>query len=217
MRRALRLALATALTIGMLGGDIARLSFSPAPAEARWRHGGGFGYGLGYGHGFGRGGYGYGYYRRDRVDAGDVIAAVAVIAGVAAIASAASQANRDRGGGRDDRGLGDRGWDEGGWDDRGDRRDERSSDRREDIAVDQCRDEAERQARTYGTSASLRDIYDVDRRGAAVRVRGLVEVARSEAVPGGTERRLTTERFTCVVRNGYVESYQLGGGFASRY
>lgn len=209
MRRALRFTLATALTLGMLGGDIARLSFSPAPAEARWRHGGDFGYGVGYGYPYGRGGYGYGYYRRHHADAGDVIAAVAVIAGVAAIASAASRADRDR-----DR---DGGWDDRGWDDRDDRRGDRRSDRREDIAVDECRDEAERQARTYGTSASLRDIYDVDSRGAAVRVKGLVEVARSEPVPGGTERRLTTERFTCVVRNGFVESYQLGDGFASRY
>ena len=210
MRRALRLTLATALTLGILGGDIARLSFTPAPAEARWRPGGGFGSGVGYGYGgYGRyPGYGYGYYRRDRVDAGDVIAAVAVIAGVAAIASAASRADRDR----------DGGWgDNRGWDDRDDRRGDRRSDRREDIAVDECRGEAERQARTYGTSASLRDIYDVDSRGGATRVKGLVEIARSEPVPGGTERRLTTERFTCVVRNGFVESYQLGDGFASRY
>lgn len=208
MRRALRLALATALTLGMLGGDIARLSFSPAPAEARWRHGGGFGYGVGYRYG-GYGGYpgyryGYGYHHHhDDVDTGDVIAAVAVIAGVAAIATAVRQSESNRSGG----------WDNGGWDDRGDR----SSDMREDIAVDQCRVEAERQARTYGTSASLRDIYDVDRRGAAVRVKGIAEVARSEAVPGGTERRLATERFTCVVRDGYVESYQLGDSLASRY
>lgn len=209
MRRALRLTLATALTLGMLGGDIARLSFSPAPAEARWRHGGGgFGYGVGYGYGgYGRyPGYGYGYYRDNDVDTGDVIAAVAVIAGVAAIATAIRQGERDR-----------YGWNDRGWDDRSDRRGNSRSDRREDIAVDECRDEAERQARTYGTSASLRDIYDVDRRGVAVRVKGLVEVARSEPVPGGTERRLTTERFTCVVRNGFVESYQLGDGFASRY
>ena len=204
MRRSLRLTLATALTLGMLSGDIARLSFSPAPAEARWR-GGGFGYGVGYGRGFGRYGYGHGYYHRNHVSAGEVIATVAVIAGVAAVASAARRDRDQRDGGWDD----DRGWD--------DRRSDRSSDRREDIAVDQCRDEAERQARTYGTSASLRDIYDVDSRGSAVRVKGLVEVARSEPVPGGTERRLTTERFTCVVRSGLVESYQLGGdGFASR-
>jgi hypothetical protein len=210
MRRALRLTLATALTLGMLGGDIARLSFSPAPAEARWGHGGGgFGYGIGYGYPYGRYGYGHGYYRRNHVSAGEVIATVAVIAGVAAVASAASRADRDRRGG---------GWDDDrGWDDRDDRRGDRRSDRREDIAVDECRDEAERQARTYGTSASLRDIYDVDSRGNSVRVKGLVEVARSEPVAGGTERRLTTERFTCVVRGGLVESYQLGDGFASRY
>lgn len=207
MRRPLRIAAATLLTVGMLGGDLASLSFAPAPAEARWR-GGGFGYGIGYP--YGRYGYGYGYYHRHGVDAGDVIATVAVIAGVAAIASAARRADDDSGGWED------RGWDDDrGW---GGRRSDRR-DRREDIAVDECRVEAERQARTYGTSASLRDIYDVDRRGNAVRVRGLVEVARSEAVPGGTERRLTTERFTCVVRGGYVESYRLGGAddFASRW
>lgn len=212
MRRALRLALATALTLGMLGGDIARLSFSPAPAEARWRHGGGFGYGVGYRYG-GYGGYpgyryGYGYHHHhDDVDTGDVIAAVAVIAGAAAIATAVRQSERNR----------NNGWGDGGWDDRGDHNSGSRSDLSEDIAVDQCRVEAERQARTYGTSASLRDIYDVDRRGAAVRVKGIAEVARSEAVPGGTERRLATERFTCVVRDGYVESYQLGDSLASRY
>jgi hypothetical protein len=200
--RPFRLAAAAGLALAMLAGDVAGLSFAPAPAEARWRDRSGFGYGIDYGHRYGRYGYGYGYYRRNRVDAGDVIATVAVIAGVAAIASAA---RRDREGG----GWGD---DRGGWERSG----SRSRDRREDIAIDECRDEAERQARTYGTSASLRDIDDVDRRGSAVRVRGLVEVARSEAVAGGTERRLTTERFTCVVRNGLVESYQLGGGFASR-
>lgn len=211
MRRLSRIAVTTALTLGLLAGDIAHLSFSPAPAEARWR-GGGFGYGATYP--IGRYGYGYGYRHHDDVDTGDVIAVVALVAGVAAIASAA----RDR-----DRGYDNGGWDNGAWDRRddrgwGDRRSDSSRDRREDIAVDQCRDEAERQARTYGTSASLRDIYDVDSRGNAVRIRGLVEIARSEAVPGGTERRLTTERFTCVVKSGLVESYQLAtGSLASRW
>lgn len=210
MRRLLRFFAVSALTLGMLGGDIATLSLAPAVAEARW-HGG---YGVRYGYPYGRYGYGYGYgYRRyNRVDTGDVIATVAVIAGVAAIATAVSEANgRDRG---------DGGWDDRGWGDRdGDRRgNSRSRDRREDIAVDQCRAEAERQARTYGTSASLRDIYDVDSRGNAVRIRGLVEIARSEVVSGGTERRLASDRFTCVVRGGYVESYQLGGNeVASRW
>ena len=198
--RPIRLAATAVLTLGLLAGDLATLSLAPAPAEARWR-GGGFGYGVGYRYGR----YGYGYYHRHGVDAGDVIATVAVIAGVAAIASAARRADEDRSWDDDDR---------GGW---GDRRSDRRRDLREDIAIDECRDEAERQARTYGTSASLRDIYDLDSRGSAVRVRGLVEVARSEAIAGGTERRLTTERFTCVVRNGIVESYQLGGDdFASR-
>lgn len=202
--RPFRLAAAATLALAMLAGDVASLSFAPAPAEARWRDRGGFGYGVSYGHRYGRYGYGYGYYRRNRVDAGDVIATVAVIAGVAAIASAARRDREDRGW-DDDRG----GWDRGSSSSR--------NDRREDIAVDECRSEAERQARTYGTSASLRDIYDVDSRGAEVRVRGLVEIARSEAVAGGTERRLTTERFTCIVRNGLVQSYQLSAGFASRF
>ena len=207
--RPLRLAAASVLTLAMLAGDVAGLSLAPAPAEAHWRRGGVH---VGVGYPIGRYGYGYGYRRYNRVDAGDVIATVAVIAGVAAIASAARRDRDDRGdGGWED----DRGWDRSdGWDRRG----ASSSDRREDIAVDECREEAERQARTYGTSASFRDIYDVASRGDAVRVRGLVEIARSEVVPGGTERRLSSERFTCVVRLGFVESYQLGGsgGLAGR-
>ena len=71
--------------------------------------------------------------------------------------------------------------------------------------------------RSYGTSASIRDIFDVDSRGRDVRVRGLVEIATTAVVAGGTERRLSSERFTCVVSDGFVESYQLEtGGFASR-
>lgn len=217
MRRPIKFAATALMTVGLLAGDLAHLSFSPAPAEARWR-GGGFGYGVTYP--IGRYGYGYGYRHHDDIDAGDVIAVVAVVAGVAALASAARDRNRDRG-------YDNGGWDDGGWDRRSNRgwddrrgssgRDSSSRDRREDIAIGECRAEAERQARTYGTSASLRDIYDVDSQGNAVRIRGLVEIARSEAVPGGTERRLTTEPFTCVVRGGLVESYQLGDGFASRY
>lgn len=196
MRRALRLTALAVVTLCMLGGDIARLSFEPAAAEARWRSGG-----VGYGYGY-RGRYGHVGYYRHRASVGDVIATAAVIAGVAAVASSVSRARR-----------GDDGWDDRGrdWDRRSDR-----GDRREDIAIDECRDEAERQARTYGTSASLRDVYDVDSRGRDVRVRGLVEIATTAAVAGGTERRLTSERFTCVVRNGFVESYQLGDSFAAR-
>ena len=193
MRRPLHSLAIAALTLGMLGGDIASLSFKPAAAEAHRR--GGFGYGYGY---YGR--YGHVGYYRNRVSVGEIVATAAVIAGVAAVASSVRNDRRD-----DD-----------GWDDRdrrgsGDRRD-----LREDIAVDECRDEAERQARTYGTSASLRDIYDVDSRGREVRVKGLVEIATTASVGGASERRLNTERFTCVVRNGLVESYQLGGDFASR-
>ena len=214
MRRHIKFAATALMAVGLLVGDLAHLSFTPAPAEARWR-GGGFGYGVTYP--IGRYGYGYGYRHHNDIDTGDVIAAVAIVAGVAAIASAARDRDRDRG-------YDNGGWDDGGWDRQsnrgwGDRRGSSSGsrDRREDIAIGECRVEAERQARTYGTSASLRDIYDVDSRGNAVRIRGLVEIARSEAVPGGTERRLATEPFTCVVRGGIVESYQLAtGSLASR-
>ena len=213
MRRHIKYAATALMTVGLLAGDLANLSLSPAPAEARWR-GGGFGYGVTYP--IGRYGYGYGYRHHDDIDAGDVIAAVAIVAGVAAIASAARDRDRDRG--YDNGGWDDTGWDRRsnrGWDDR--RGSSSSRDRREDIAIGECRAEAERQARTYGTSASLRDIYDLDSRGNAVRIRGLVEIARSEAVPGGTERRLATESFTCIVRGGLVESYQLSAGsLASR-
>ncbi|MDO9490040.1 MAG: hypothetical protein Q7J32_16820 [Sphingomonadaceae bacterium] len=198
MRRVLKSLVLTALTFGLLGGDIARLSFEPAAAEARWRSGG-----INYGYGY-RGRYGHVGYYRHRASVGDVIATAAVIAGVAAVASSISRDRRD-----DDRWerRDDRGWDRG--------RDRR--DRREDIAIDECRDEAERQARSYGTSASLRDIYDVDSRGRDVRVRGVVEIATTVAVASGTERRLNSERFTCLVSDGLVESYQLEpGGFASR-
>jgi hypothetical protein len=200
MRRPLRTLAVAALTLGMLGGDIASLSFEPAAAAAH-RRSGGFGYGYGY---YGRYGH-FGYYRHG-LSVGDVVATAAVIAGVAAVASSVRDARRD------DRGWDDRGRDDDRWGDR----DRRSRDRREDIAVDECRDEAERQARTYGTSASLRDIYDVDSRGREVRVRGLVEIATTAAVATGTERRLSTERFTCIVRDGAVDSYQLGGSLAAR-
>ncbi len=201
MRRLFRTAALTALTLGLLAGDIATLSFTPTAAEAHWRRGGGFGYGVGYGYG-GRYG-GYGYYHRNRVSAGEVIATVAVVGAAVAIANSA---RRDRD--NDDDGWGDRDWDR--------RRDGGTrQDRREDIAVDECRDEAERQARTYGTSASIRDIYDVDSRGNEVRVRGLVEIAKSEQVGNVSQRQLSSERFTCIVRNGLVDSYQLGG-YAAR-
>ncbi|MFC3714041.1 hypothetical protein ACFOMD_15830 [Sphingoaurantiacus capsulatus] len=202
MRRLFRTAAVAVLTLGMLAGDIATLSFTPTAAEAGWRRGGGgFGYGVGYGH---RGRYGgYGYYHRNRVSAGEVIATVAVVGAAVAIANSA---RRDRD--NDDDGWGDRDWDR--------RRDGGTrQDRREDIAVDECRDEAERQARTYGTSASIRDIYDVDGRGNEVRVRGLVEIAKSEQVGGNMQRQISSERFICIVRNGLVDSYQLGG-YASR-
>jgi hypothetical protein len=202
MRRVLHTFALTALTLAMLGGDVARLSFEPAAAEARWRSGG-----VSYGYGY-RGRYGHVGYYRHGASVGDVIATAAVIAGVAAVAASVSRDRRDRDR-RDDDGWGGRSRDDRGWD--------RGRDRREDVAIDECRDEAERQARTYGTSASLRDIYDVDSRGRDVRVRGLVEIASTAAVGGGTERRLATERFTCVVSDGLVESYELDpGGFAAR-
>lgn len=193
MRRPLHTLAIAALTLGMLGGDIASLSFAPAAAEAH-RRPGGFGYGYGY---YGR--YGHVGYYRNRVSVGEIVATAAVIAGVAAVASSVRNDRRD-----DD-----------GWGDRDSRRSDRR-DLREDIAVDECRHEAERQARTYGTSASLKDIYDVDSRGRDVRVKGLVEIATTATVGGASERRLNTERFTCVVRNGLVDSYQLGGDFAAR-
>ena len=84
MRRLSRTAALTAVTLGLLAGDIATLSFTPTAAEAHWRRGGGFGYGVGYGYG-GRYG-GYGYYHRNRVSAGEVIATVAVVG--AAVAAA---------------------------------------------------------------------------------------------------------------------------------
>jgi hypothetical protein len=123
-------------------------------------------------------------YHHGRVDAGDVIAGIIIVAGVAAIASAASGADEDR------------------W------RDRRSQ--RDDFAVDECRLEAERQARAYGAYAIVRDIYAVDRRSGSVRVKGLVEIATSHEVPGGTDRRIATERFTCLIRDGRVASYGLG-------
>lgn len=208
MRRSLRALVLTGLTIGLLGGDIPSLSFAPAAAEAHWRRGGG-GYGYGYGFGYGRGGYyGHSGYYRHGASVGDVLATAAVIGTIAVVASSISRDRR-----ADDR------RDEGGWDDRDERRgSSRRDDRRDEVAVDECRDEAERQARRYGSSASIRDVYDIDSRGSEVRVRGLVEIATTAVVAAGTERRLNSDNFTCIVRGGTVESYQLGSGsFASRY
>lgn len=147
--------------------SVAGLAFvlTPAtPAMAGW--GGvhvssGYGWGSGYGRGFR-----HRHYRhRDRLDAGDVIGAIAVVGIIAAIASSASRA-KDRPVARNQSGriVG------------------------EDAAVDACADAAEQQA---GTRSSVRDITQVDRTTDGWDVEGVIEQRGTWRDDGGEERRFT--------------------------
>lgn len=109
--------------------------YDPAADTAQW----GCRWGCGYGHGWGRRGW-----RRDRVDAGDVLIGAAIIGGVIAIANSQRRRERDR-----DVVVIDR---DPRYRDRDDRRYERRDDRRTgsaglDNAVDMCLDRIERDVR----------------------------------------------------------------------
>lgn len=211
MRLGFKLATATALSLAMFSGDLARLSFSPAAAEARsYRH-------------YGGGHYGYRprYYRHrgGHVGVGDVLAGAVIIGGIAAIASAASRPrdtylrdgyydrpiepgyNYDRygypeTGGRDDRDYGDA--------PRGDDRSELAGG-----PVDVCSRTAEREAQTRdGGFARVTGIERVEERGGGVEVRGTVESSGGDGYEGG---RRTTERFICTADTSRVTGFRFVG------
>jgi hypothetical protein len=157
----------------IVAAALASTSVTPAFAG----NGGGFSSGYGWGGGYGKG-YRHRHYRhRDRVDAGDVIGAVAVIGIIAAIASSASKNKRKSGG------LG------------GSARGNIVS---EEAAVDACAQAAESQA---GSRASVRDISQVDRTSDGWDVEGVIEQREDWRDDRPEERR-----FTCSVRFGSVDS-----------
>jgi hypothetical protein len=157
--------------------------------------GGGFGYGLGYGRSWGGR-----RHHRNRVDAGDVIGAIAVIGVIAAVASAASKSKGNTSSRRDR--------DDDRYPDR--RRDDRRSNDRygninsEDQAVDACAMAAEERA---GQTGSVRDITNVSRSNDGWDVEGVVEER-----DGWRDRSADKRRFTCSVRFGSVENVYIESG-----
>ena len=151
----------------------------------------------------------------DGISAGEIIAGALIIGGIAAVASAA---NRDRGYRYGDyRG---RGYDDYRY--RGyDRYDRRGSSR---SAVEQCVYAAERTASrySYGGSARVTDIRDIDRKRDGYRVKGRIAVnARSNDWRRGwgndyrgwndRYRGYDSGRFTCDVRYGRVVDLDFSG------
>ncbi|MEW4468163.1 hypothetical protein AB1K62_10060 [Parasphingorhabdus sp. JC815] len=176
--------------------DITSLGWSAENDKAnRWR---------GYrGHRGYRGYRGYRYgrgYRRNRVDAGDVIAGILIIGGIAAIASAASKQDRNNDSDyRYDRSRNNRYRDDrrNDWryNDRYDRRSDRGTGSM-DTAINICSDAAEIQA---GGDARVSEIESVARDGNGWRVEG--------ALSGSTQRA-----FLCGASDGRVDFVQLGNG-----
>jgi hypothetical protein len=179
----------------LVGAAASALILSSAPAMAGGYGGisvgsgyGGFGYGLGVSSSWG-GGRGWGRHRHhDRVDAGDVIGAIAVIGVIAAIASAGSKKNRDRSE-RTDRDYPSRN------DDRRSSSEKRISN--EDDAAYACADAAEERG---GEGARVRDITDVRKSGDGWDVDGVVSRRSTWRDKDGTG-----QRFSCRVRFGSVE------------
>lgn len=165
--------------------------YDPASTSADWRCRGWRcrGWGWGWGGGWGRRGW-----RRNRVDAGDVLIGAAIIGGIAAIASSNNRRERDRDVVIVER---DRDWrdDPRRFDDR--RFDDRRSERRGsgasglDSAVDQCLTRIERDVR-------VDTVDNVERTGAGWMVSG--------ALFNGSP-------FQCRIGNdGRIESVDFGGG-----
>lgn len=190
MHLGLKLATATALSLAMFSGDLARLSLAPAAAEARsYRHWGGHHAYYPRHH----------YYRRNHVGVGDVLAGAVIIGGIAAVASAASRPREPY---RD------------GYYGRSYQPDYRYGESRRAPAVgygsaagdpvDLCSRTAEREAQLRGGFARVVNIESVDEQRDGVRVRGLVETtddARGERF---------TERFSCTADYARVVGFRFG-------
>lgn len=158
--------------------------FDPTAAAADWRC---RGWGCGWGHRRG--------WRRNRVDAGDVLIGAAVIGGIAAIVSANNNRARQRDVVIVDRDVRDRDWDQ--------RDTQRYDDRRAaprgtgasglDNAVNQCLDRIERDVR-------VDTVDNVERTGAGWLVSGVLFNGSS---------------FQCRIGNsGQIDGIDYGGGFA---
>jgi hypothetical protein len=144
--------------LGAAPGAFAHSRFDPAAETADWRC-------RGYGCGYRRG------YRRNRIDAGDVLIGAAIIGGIAAIASSNTRRNRERDVVIVERDVRER-YDEPPYDNRRDaRRDgDRSAPRGSgasglDSAVDQCLTRIERDVR-------VDTVDNVERTGAGWQVSG---------------------------------------------
>lgn len=158
--------------------------FDPAAATADWRC---RGWRCGWGHRRG--------WRRNRVDAGDVLLGAAIIGGIAAIASANNNRNRQRDVVVVERDVRDRDWDQRDF--------RRNDDRRAaprgtgasglDNAVNMCLDRIERDVR-------VDTVDNVERTGAGWRVSGVLFNGSS---------------FQCRIGNsGQIDGIDYGGGFA---
>lgn len=158
--------------------------FDPAAVTADWRC---RGWGCGWGHRRG--------WRRNRVDAGDVLLGAAIIGGIAAIASANNNRNRQR-----DVVVVERDVRNPNWDQRDTRRydDRRAAPRGSgasglDNAVTMCLDRIERDVR-------VDTVDNVERTGAGWRVSGVL---------------FNGAPFQCRIGNsGQIDGIDYGGGFA---
>lgn len=173
--------------------------YNPAAQSARWGCGWGGGWGCGWGGGWG-GGWGRRGWRRNQVDAGDVLIGAAILGGIAAIVSSNNRRARDRD--RDvvivehDRDFRDRNWDRDP--DPRFRNDRRAAPRGTgasglDNAVNMCLDRIERDVR-------------VDR------VDNVERTAEGWQVSGAL---FNGSAFRCRIGNGgQIETIDYGAGFA---
>ncbi|MGD9810454.1 MAG: hypothetical protein AB7U35_03855 [Sphingobium sp.] len=176
------------------------LATSVTPATARdGRYGGYYRGGYGYGYGYG---YPYRYrpYRRDRLDAGDVIGIAALVGAVAVIASAASKSKKaerypeSRDSSRDyprDRDDYDRGDD--------------YSASGEDEAVNACATAARDEAERNGGYAEILEVERPSSRGGDNwHVQGTLEQRRNYQ-----DKRGMQKNFSCTVENGRIARVQV--------
>lgn len=179
----------TGLSLGSSLASFDASRYKPADDIAEWRR-----CGWGWGCGWGGGWRGHRGWRRNRIDAGDVLIGAAIIGGAVAIANSNNRRQRDR-----DVVIVER--DQRNWDDR--RLDDRRGDFRRsssrgtgasglDNAVNQCLDRIERDVR-------VDSVDNVERTGAGWRVSG----ALFNGAP-----------FQCRIGNdGRIEDIDMGGGF----